>query len=144
MRLLYGAIRLRQVHHLCWPILCYMAMRSAQNVLLVGPDGCGKSHAVRSLAALLGVPVLSLYITPQTEPAALVGSLVPKPGGKPEWRDGAVSQAAREGCWLVLENFSEAQAAVLERLNPVLEQPPVVSCSHDCELSRLPCPVCFP
>jgi midasin (ATPase involved in ribosome maturation) len=35
-----------------------------------------------------------------------------------------VTEAYRQGCWLLLDNISEAEAAVLERLNPVLEQPP--------------------
>ncbi|CAF3933897.1 unnamed protein product, partial [Rotaria sp. Silwood1] len=39
------------------------------------------------------------------------------------WHDGAVSEAITKGHWLILENFSEASSAVLERLNPVLEQP---------------------
>ncbi|CAF2953951.1 unnamed protein product [Rotaria sp. Silwood2] len=96
---------------------------SSQPILIVGPEGCGKSHLVQAIATLTNVRCQHLYLTPQTEPAALVGSLVPHPK-LPQWHDGAVSEAIAKGHWLILENFSEASSAVLERLNPVLEQPP--------------------
>ncbi|CAF1192426.1 unnamed protein product, partial [Didymodactylos carnosus] len=93
-----------------------------QPILIVGAEGCGKSHLVQAIATLTNVRCQHLYLTPQTEPAALVGSLVPHPK-LPQWHDGAVSEAITKGHWLILENFSEASSAVLERLNPVLEQP---------------------
>lgn len=99
-----------------------LAAAPSQPILIVGPEGCGKSHLVQAIATLTNVRCQHLYLTPQTEPAALVGSLVPHPK-LPEWRDGAVSEAIGKGHWLILENFSEASSAVLERLNPVLEQP---------------------
>ncbi|CAF4758962.1 unnamed protein product, partial [Rotaria sp. Silwood1] len=94
----------------------------SQPILIVGSEGCGKSHFVQAIATLTNVYCQHLYLTPQTEPAALVGSLVPHPK-LPRWHDGAVSEAITKGHWLILENFSEASSAVLERLNPVLEQP---------------------
>ncbi|CAF4345811.1 unnamed protein product, partial [Didymodactylos carnosus] len=96
---------------------------SSQPILIVGPEGSGKSHLVQAIATLTNVRCQHLYLTPQTEPAALVGSLVPHPI-LPQWHDGAVREAITKGHWLILENFSEASSAVLERLNPVLEQPP--------------------
>jgi midasin (ATPase involved in ribosome maturation) len=39
------------------------------------------------------------------------------------WHDGPVTHAYTTGSWLLLDNLSEAEPAVLERLNPVLEQP---------------------
>ncbi|CAF0790029.1 unnamed protein product [Adineta steineri] len=100
-----------------------LAASPSQPILIVGPEGCGKSHLVQAIATLTNVRCQHLYLTPQTEPAALVGSLVPHPKF-PRWHDGAVSEAITKGHWLILENFSEASSAVLERLNPVLEQPP--------------------
>ncbi|CAF3432646.1 unnamed protein product [Rotaria socialis] len=100
-----------------------LAASPSQPILIVGPEGCGKSHLVQAIATLTNVRCQHLYLTPQTEPAALVGSLVPHPK-LPHWHDGAVSEAIAKGHWLILENFSEASSAVLERLNPVLEQPP--------------------
>ena len=94
----------------------------SQPILIVGAEGCGKSHLVQAIATLTNVRCQHLYLTPQTEPAALVGSLVPHPK-LPQWHDGAVSEAISKGHWLILENFSEASSAVLERLNSVLEQP---------------------
>ncbi|CAF1222785.1 unnamed protein product [Didymodactylos carnosus] len=100
-----------------------LATSPSQPILIVGPEGCGKSRLVQAIATLTNVRCQHLYLTPQAEPAALVGSLVPHPK-LPRWHDGAVSEAITKGHWLILESFSEASSAVLERLNPVLEQPP--------------------
>jgi energy-coupling factor transporter ATP-binding protein EcfA2 len=104
------------------------AMALNQSVLLVGPDGCGKSHLLRAIVATMGHAYRQLCVTPQTEAAALVGSFVPKKhirGGRggAEWIDGAVTEAAKNGHILIIDNISEAPAEVLERLNPILEQP---------------------
>jgi midasin len=93
-----------------------------QPILIVGPEGSGKSHLVQSIATVAQIRCRHLYLTPQTEPSALVGSIVPHPEF-PKWQDGTVSEAAEKGYWLILENFSEASSAVLERLNSILEQP---------------------
>lgn len=94
-----------------------------QPILIVGPEGSGKSHFAQCLANLFQVRCEHLYLTPQTEPSALVGSVIPNIQC-PQWQDGPVSEAIEKGHWLILENFSEASSAVLERLNSVLEQPP--------------------
>ncbi|UJR09471.1 hypothetical protein I4U23_013709 [Adineta vaga] len=106
----------------CRIVQYILSSSPTQPILIVGPEGSGKSHLVRSIATVAQVRCRHLYITPQTEPSALVGSIVPHPEF-PEWQDGAVSEAAEKGYWLILENFSEASSAVLERLNSVLEQP---------------------
>lgn len=67
----------------------------------------------------------------ETETASLVGQFLPNdapplPGAAQDrivWRDGVVTQAFCGGDWALLDNLSEAEAAVLERLNPLLESP---------------------
>lgn len=98
-------------------------LATEQPVLVCGPSGCGKSLLVRAIAGLMNFPLEQLFITNQTEPAALVGSILPQKGAAPKWVDGAVSEAVERGQWLVLENISEGQPQTLERLNPVLEKP---------------------
>lgn len=119
-------------------ILHCMRMEHPQPVLLVGPAGFGKSECVRALAAMLNRPCLHLHITPQTQPAALVGQYVPGKDKTIRWEDGVVTKAVREGMILVLENLSEAPPGVLERLNPLLEQIPNWTLTENNEIKPLP------
>ena len=113
-----------------------------QPVLLVGFTGCGKSELVMALASLLGREVMQLCLTAETDPSDVVGSVVPE---TLSWRDGPVSEAVNRDCWVLLDNLQEvravpaavlaklgavcvcaqADAVVLERLNPLLESPPL-------------------
>lgn len=45
---------------------------------------------------------------------------------QPQWsfQEGSIPQALREGHWVILDEVNLAEAQVLERLNPVLENPP--------------------
>ena len=99
------------------------ALKQQQPVLVVGPEGCGKSDMIIWLACLLGKQVNSWCLTSDTETSDLVGKIVPK---KPaEWVDGVVTRSVKNGEWLLLDNVNEAEPAVLERLNPLLEQKPM-------------------
>ena len=107
----------------CWSNMVD-ALKCRQPILITGEAGCGKSEMVNSLGILLNKPMVHLYVTPDTEPEALVGYLMPKEKCI-NWNDGIVTKAAKEGKWLIIENLSQAQSTVLERLNPILECPPV-------------------
>ena len=99
------------------------ALKQQQPILLVGPGGCGKSDMILWLASLLGKHVNSWCLTSDTETSDLVGKIIPK---KPaEWVDGVVTKSVKRGQWLLLDNINEAEPAVLERLNPLLEQKPM-------------------
>ena len=99
------------------------ALKQQQPVLVVGPEGCGKSDMIMWLACLLGKQINSWCLTSDTETSDLVGKIVPK---KPaEWVDGVVTKSVKDGEWLLLDNVNEAEPAVLERLNPLLEQKPM-------------------
>ena len=99
------------------------ALKQHQPVLVVGPEGCGKSDMILWLACLLGKQLNSWCLTSDTETSDLVGKIVLK---KPaEWMDGVVTKSVKDGEWLLLDNVNEAEPAVLERLNPLLEQKPM-------------------
>jgi midasin (ATPase involved in ribosome maturation) len=93
---------------------------------VAGDEGCGKSLALRAFQWLIQQKVEEVCLTPETESAALVGQLSPsdRQGGKSnviEWEDGSVTRAVTQGSCLLLDNLNEAESAVLERLNPLLE-----------------------
>lgn len=103
------------------------ALRTEHPVLISGAEGCGKSECVLMLGVFQGVLVRQVCLTLETEPSLLVGQLMPndKPqGSKIEWQDGEVTQAFRNGDWVLLDNLNQAEASVLERMNPVMEQEP--------------------
>ena len=96
------------------------ALKHRQPVLVVGPEGCGKSELILWLGCLLGKQVNTWCMTADTEASDLVGKVVPK---KPAaWEDGVVTQCVTKGEWLLLDNVTEAEPTVLERLNPLLEK----------------------
>ncbi len=93
-----------------------------QPVLLVGPDGCGKSEVVVALAAMLGKPLERVCVTGETETSELVGSISPS---TMQWSDGPVTRAIRSESWCLVDNLDAAEPVVNERLNPLLESSPV-------------------
>ncbi|PNH00560.1 Midasin, partial [Tetrabaena socialis] len=102
-------------------------LASGQPVLLTGAGGSGKSECLRALAALLGLPVQEAFLTAESEAATLVGQYLPsdRPGGpRVAWADGAATLAVHAGQALLAEGLGDADATVLERLNPLLESPP--------------------
>ena len=110
-------------------------MNIKQPILITGAEGCGKSELFLTLAWFCGQRVHQLNITPETEPSALIGQVIPN-DTKDEhdsnsrkkliWQNGCVTDAFTSGQWVLLDNLNTAESSVLERLNPVLEQKPML------------------
>ena len=99
--------------------------------LLEGPTGTSKTSSILYLASLLGQPVLRLNLDGQTDPSVLIGRYVPQAESRSfVWQPGPLVRAAKEGIWLVLDEVNLAEPAVLERLNPVLEDRPTLLVSE--------------
>ena len=115
------------------------AVRIQIPVLIVGVAGCGKSTAIHVLAELCSRNCHKLYITSETEVSQLVGSQRPQTnkGKAVDWEDGLVTLAVKRGEWCLLDNLSDADSCVLERLNPLLEQFPEWTLSEAGETERL-------
>jgi MoxR-like ATPase len=110
-------------------------------ILVVGESGCGKSECVRVLARLLGYPAQQVLITPDSEVSDLVGHLNPTDAGHGfQWTDGPITSAFSTGAgqWCFLENLSEADPCVAERLNPLLETPSTWVVSERGDVRPLP------
>ncbi|CAF3506451.1 unnamed protein product [Rotaria sp. Silwood1] len=118
-------------------------MNIRQPILLTGPEGCGKSDLLLALGWLNGQQISQLNITPETEPSAFIGQIVPcetkdstsaNYGKMLDWENGCVTHAYINGQWAVLDNFNTAEASVLERLNPILEEKPMLILTENGEI----------
>jgi len=112
---------------------------SQEPILVVGPNGCGKTSVIQALASMLQQAVEGCFLTPESEPSDLVGQQLPTDVSGPglariQWTDGVVTKAYKHGSWLLLDNLAQAEACVLERLNPLLEQPPVWLLTENAEV----------
>lgn len=106
------------------------------------PAGCGKSAVIRHLALALGQSLQGCYLTSEVEASALVGQQMPNDEGGDEriiWQDGAATKAYKQGCWLLVDNLDQADPCVLERMNPLLEQPPTWVLTEQGQTAPLMC-----
>ena len=109
------------------------AVRDRVPALLEGPTATSKSSAIVWLARTLGFPVVRVNLSAHADTAELLGRYVPTSGGW-RWCDGSVVQALRTGAWLLLDEVNLADPAVIERLNPLLEDAPTLRLTeHDGE-----------
>ncbi|SYW78136.1 related to MDN1 - Huge dynein-related AAA-type ATPase (midasin) [Ustilago bromivora] len=118
------------------PSLSELALRLTMNypILLSGPPSSGKSTLIRHLSHLLkGVEahtaashILTIQLGDQSgiDAKQLLGSFVSSPTepGKFEWTEGALTQAVRQGKWVVLEDIDKAGSEVLSTIAPLVEQ----------------------
>ncbi len=106
-----------------WKLIAW-ALNSAQPILLTGEEGCGKTDCILAIAMLNGSHVHQCCLTPETDSSTLVGQLTPNDNPDSAehivWSDGIVTKAFVEGSWALLDNLNQAEANVLERLNPVV------------------------
>ena len=104
-------------------------------VLITGSEGCGKSQAVSAYSEIFCSSLTKVCLTPDSEPSLLVGQLIPNDqlNSKSErivWQDGVITESIKNSSWVLLDNLNQAESAVLERLNPVLDDPPIWNISQ--------------
>lgn len=90
-------------------------------VILVGNTGDGKSSICR-LASLFHSQTLHEYsLSPTTDASDLLGSYEQTEHGTFEWFKSTLVTAIEEGHWVLLRDPNSAPAAVLDRINSLLE-----------------------
>ncbi len=100
------------------------ALQLRKPVLLEGNPGVGKTTLVVALAKTIGIPLVRVNLSEQTDLMDLFGSDVPVEGaqaGHFAWRDAPFLQAMQRGDWVLLDEMNLASQAVLEGLNACLD-----------------------
>lgn len=91
------------------------ARANDMNVLLYGPTGSAKTTVAMAYAAQNNLPVFMVSGTVALEPSALFGAWVPDGEGGFVWQDGGVTELARHGGLLILDevNFIPSKIATV-------------------------------
>ncbi len=89
-------------------------------VLLVGETGVGKTAAVRHIAARTRNSLRRVNVNGSTTAEDFVGQLMVNEKGT-HWVDGVLTEAMRNGYWLVIDEINAASAEVLFVLHSLLD-----------------------
>lgn len=118
------------------PLLKY-AVHTNVPVLLIGDTGCGKTSAIRHLAHETNNNFRRLNLNGQTTVDEFVGKIMINDKGT-YWVDGVLTEALREGHWLVLDELNSALPEVLFVLQSLLDDDKyiVLSDKEDKEIVR--------
>ena len=121
-----------------------IAMMQNCPILITGNEGCGKSQAITAYGEIYGANAIKVCLTPESEPSILVGHLMPNDqllnSNRIIWHDGVITEAIKTSSWIILDNLNQADSPVLERLNPVLEDPPIWNLTENGETESIKIP----
>ncbi len=101
-----------------------LALCQNRPLLLEGPAGGGKSAVLEEVAARTGNDdFVILHLDAQTDSKSLFGSyVVGATPGEFAWQPGALTQAVKQGRWVIIEDVDQAPFEVLAALVPLLEE----------------------
>jgi hypothetical protein len=101
------------------------AVRGKYPAALEGPTAASKTWPISFLASQIGVAVLRVNLSAQSDVSELVGRFVPdteRPGAF-RFQLGPAPRAMLEGAWLMPDELNLAPSEILERTNSMLEMP---------------------
>ena len=101
------------------PTLAY-AIKENMPVLMIGETGTGKTSAIRDLAKLTNNEFRRVNLNGSTTVEELVGKILINKDGT-YWVDGVLTEAMRDGKWLLLDEVNAALPEVLFVLQSVLD-----------------------
>ena len=90
-------------------------------ILLVGPSGSGKSSIFKMAGSLLSVKTVEFTLSPNTDSSTLLGSFEQNDLGQFAWFDSFLLKSIKQGDWVLLKKCNKSNAAVLDRINSLLE-----------------------
>ena len=100
------------------------ALLEPNPILVTGVAGSGKTALILDVARKLNTAtsMVTLHLNEQTDAKLLVGMYTTesKPGSF-AWRSGVLTQAVREGRWVLVEDLDRAPTEVLSVLLPLIE-----------------------
>jgi MoxR-like ATPase len=99
-----------------------LVQRNRIPVLLRGDAGCGKNQAIFCLASRLKQPVIRINCSGDLRTSSLLGRMAPTEDGRFRWQDGLITQAVRQGCWLVLDEINALEADILFSLHGLIDE----------------------
>ena len=100
-------------------------INSGKPLLLSGLEGCGKTTIIRHAARVLGMDssLVTLHLNEQSDAKLLIGFYTSSNDrGAFTWQPGILTEAVREGHWIVIEDIDKAPAEILSALLPLLER----------------------
>lgn len=96
------------------------AIRENLPVLLVGETGVGKTSAVRYIAATTKNSLRRVNVNGSMTAEDFVGQLLVDGSGT-YWKDGVLTEAMRNGYWIVIDEINAASAEILFVLHSLLD-----------------------
>jgi len=101
------------------------SIHSADNVLLTGEAGTGKTSMIEQLAARINQPVLRVNLNGETRIGDFLGRMnviaTAGKGSETVWVDGILPLAMKKGMWLILDEIDMGEPNILSLLHPILE-----------------------
>jgi len=101
------------------------SIHSADNVLLTGEAGTGKTSMIEQLAARINQPVLRVNLNGETRIGDFLGRInviaTAGKGSETKWVDGILPLAMKQGMWLILDEIDMGEPNILSLLHPILE-----------------------
>lgn len=98
------------------------ALANKDNVLLEGPTGSGKTSAVYAYAHARNMPLYSLSSSAGSEPSQFRGRFIPDGSGNFKWQDGPMTDVARHGGILLINEVNFLRDAVASDFMGLLDK----------------------
>ena len=96
------------------------AIEQNMPVLLIGETGTGKTHLVRSIAHKQNKELIRLSLNGEIGINEIIGKWLVS-NGSTYWQDGILTECARQGKWIVIDEINSALPEVLFAMHSLLD-----------------------